>query len=254
MYISSVCIELGYFIIGLVFGSFATMASHRLVHGGSFYTRSKCPKCNHKLGIRDLFPLFSYLFQNGKCRYCRKKISIRYPLTELITGLAFFVIATRYGDLTVFAILLCAISLALIIMIVTDFEAYIIPDQIQVSLLILGVLFSYYKGFSLLQVIFMPMILLAFALLLKYGFMLFMKKDGLGLGDVKFFAVSGLYLIPDAVASFFFLSGIIGVLTAIVWRLMKKGDVFPFGPSLAMALYLLIVFPRTMNISNYLFN
>lgn len=254
MHISPVWIELGYFILGLVFGSFATMASHRLVHGGSFYTRSKCPKCRHKLGINDLIPLFSYLFQSGKCRYCKKKISIRYPITELVTGAAFFVIAARYGDLPIFAVLLCAISLALIIMIVTDFEAYIIPDQIQLALLILGVLFSYYKGFGLLQVIFMPIILLVFALILKYGFKVFMRKDGLGLGDVKFFAVSGLYLTPEFVSSFFFLSGIIGVLTAIVWKLMKKGDVFPFGPSLAMALYLLIVFPKTMNVSNYLFN
>jgi len=253
MYIAPAVIELCYFIVGLVFGSFATMASYRLVHGGSFFTRSKCPNCKHKLNVPDLFPILSYFVQKGKCRYCKKKIAFRYPLIEFVTGLAFFVIATRYGDIPVFAMLLCAISLMLIIMIVTDFEEYIIPDQIQIALLVLGVLFGYYKGYALIHMIAMPTILLAFALALKYGFKILMRKDGLGLGDVKFFAIAGLYLTPEAVSSFFFLSGLIGIGTALVWRLMKKGELFPFGPSLALSLFVIIVFPKAGHISNFLF-
>ena len=79
-----------------------------------------------------------------------------------------------------------------------------------------------------------------------------MKKDGLGMGDVKFFAVAGLYLTPESASAFFLLSGLIGILTAIVWRLLKKGEVFPFGPSLAIALYIIIVFPKAVNIANFL--
>lgn len=247
-----IAVEIFFFLLGLIFGSFATMASYRLIHGGSFFTRSKCPKCKHQLGVKDLFPLFSYLVQGGKCRYCQKKISRRYPLTEFVTGTAFFLIATQYGDIPVFAALLCAITLAFIIMIVTDFEEYIIPDEIQISLAILGVLFSYYKGYSLMQIILMPILLLSMALLLKYGFKFLMKKDGLGMGDVKFFAVAGLYLTPESASAFFLLSGLIGILTAIVWRLLKKGEVFPFGPSLAIALYIIIVFPKAVNIANFL--
>lgn len=252
MYTNSLMLEVFFFLTGLILGSFATMASYRLIHGGSFFTRSQCPKCKHKLGFFDLFPLFSYVLQKGKCRYCHKKISKRYPLTELATGAAFFIIATQYGEIPLFATLLCAVALAFIIMIVTDFEEYIIPDEIQISLAILGVLYGYYKGYAMIQMLVMPLICLGIALMLKYGFKLFMKKDGLGMGDVKFFAVAGLYLTPDSLSAFFLMSGLIGVVTAIMWKVLKKGEVFPFGPSLAMALYVLLVFPKSAHIANFL--
>ncbi len=252
MIVNSFITECFYFLLGLIFGSFATMASYRLVHGGNFFSRSYCPKCNHKLGVKDLFPLFSFLFQKGKCRYCKTKISIRYPVIEMVTGLLFFVIATRYGEVPVFAALLCMISLSLVIMIVTDFEDYIIPDEIQISLIVLGVLYAYSQDYSFAHIIFLPTILLAFSLALKYGFKALVKKDGLGLGDVKFIAVSGLYLTPESVSAFFFLSGLIGIATAMVWRLLKRGELFPFGPSLAVALYIIIVFPNAVNIAKFL--
>jgi len=246
--------EFFYFVMGLIFGSFATMASHRLLHGGSFLTRSNCPKCKHKLGFKDLFPVFSYLVQSGKCRYCKVKISFRYPAIEFVTGLTFFLVAVRYGDIPVFAILLCAIALALIIMIVTDFEGYIIPDEIQIALLVLGFAYGYFIGYTLMQMIFMPVMCLTLALLLKYGAIFFLKKDGLGFGDVKFFAVAGLYLTPEQVSGFFLISGIIGIITSIFWRIMNKGEIFPFGPSLAIALFSVLLFPRAADIANFLMN
>lgn len=246
--------EIAYFLIGLIFGSFATMASWRLLHGGSFLTRSKCPKCKHKLGVKDLFPLFSFIIQNGKCRYCKNKISLRYPATELATGIAFFVIATRFADIPIFCMLLCAMALCLIIMIVTDFEEYIIPDEIQVALTVIGIFYTFYIDYTLMQVIIMPMVCGGIALLLKYGFKFFMKKDGLGMGDVKFFAVAGIYLPPEAVAGFFLVSGLCGILVSLAWKVLKKGDLFPFGPALAIALYIMAVFPDSADIANFLLN
>lgn len=78
------------FIIGIYFGSFYTLAIYRIPKGENItYKHSYCPKCNHKLGIFDLVPIFSYIFLKGKCRYCKNPIGIRYFLLEFLTGIVF---------------------------------------------------------------------------------------------------------------------------------------------------------------------
>lgn len=78
------------FIIGALFGSFYTLATYRIPrHQDITHTRSYCPKCNHKLGFFDMFPIFSYIFLGGKCRYCKNKISPRYLILEVFSGLIF---------------------------------------------------------------------------------------------------------------------------------------------------------------------
>lgn len=78
------------FIMGTYFGSFFTLATYRLPIGQDItHKHSYCPSCNHKLGILDLIPVFSYLFLQGKCRYCKKRIGTRYVLFEIVTGVFF---------------------------------------------------------------------------------------------------------------------------------------------------------------------
>ena len=82
------------FITGIYFGSFFTLATYRLPKKENItHKHSYCPNCNHKLGVFDLVPIFSYLFLRGKCRYCGKKIGIRYFLFELLTGIVFVLFA-----------------------------------------------------------------------------------------------------------------------------------------------------------------
>ncbi len=82
------------FLIGIVFGSFYTLAVYRIPKGQDItHTRSYCPKCNHKLSFLDLIPVFSYIFLGGKCRYCKEKIRPRYFIIELISGICFVAIA-----------------------------------------------------------------------------------------------------------------------------------------------------------------
>src|SRR3972149_2183646 len=81
-----------FFIIGTAVGSFLNVLAYRTVHGGCiFFGSSICPKCKHKLGPADLAPIVSFLLLNGRCRYCSKKISLQYPLVELISGVLFAV-------------------------------------------------------------------------------------------------------------------------------------------------------------------
>ena len=78
------------FIIGIYFGSFYTLAIYRIPKGEDIiYKHSYCPNCNHKLGIFDLIPIFSYIFLKGRCRYCKNQIGIRYFLLEFLTGIVF---------------------------------------------------------------------------------------------------------------------------------------------------------------------
>ena len=82
------------FIIGALFGSFYTLALYRIPKRQDItHTHSYCPNCGHKLGILDLFPIFSYIFLKGKCRYCGQKIKPRYLIIEILSGLLFILIA-----------------------------------------------------------------------------------------------------------------------------------------------------------------
>lgn len=82
------------FIIGTLFGSFSTLAVYRLpLHEDITHKRSYCPNCNHKLSFWDMFPILSYIFLGGKCRYCKQKIRIRYLLLEVLTGIVFLLFA-----------------------------------------------------------------------------------------------------------------------------------------------------------------
>mgnify|MGYP004454290327 FL=1 len=86
------------FMIGITFGSFYTLAVYRIPKGQDIvHTHSYCPKCNHKLNIFDLIPIFSYIFLGGKCRYCKQKIRPRYLILEATSGLFFVVMAILMG-------------------------------------------------------------------------------------------------------------------------------------------------------------
>lgn len=86
------------FIIGSLFGSFYTLAVYRIPKRQDItHTHSYCPNCNHKLGLLDLFPIFSYIFLGGKCRYCKEKIRPRYLILEVLSGSLFVVIAYFMG-------------------------------------------------------------------------------------------------------------------------------------------------------------
>lgn len=82
------------FIMGTVFGSFFTLATYRIPRNQDItHTHSYCPNCSHKLGFLDLIPVFSYIFLLGKCRYCKEKISPRYLIIELLSGVTFVLVA-----------------------------------------------------------------------------------------------------------------------------------------------------------------
>lgn len=229
-------------LLGACLGSFATMLIHRLPREEEIIrTPSHCPKCNTKLKLPQLIPLFSYLRQRGKCHACRKKINPRYFWIELICACLFMLIGGIYGC-SALSFVLCLIALCLVILTAIDLEWMIIPDEMQIALGLLAALHLWLTGKSWLTAVELAILGAGLGLFLRWLMFVWKKREGLGWGDVKFLAVAGLYLDWQLLAPFCFLSGVMGICTAALAKRTQEGH-FAFGPALALALLLCILFP-----------
>ena len=133
-------LALYFFILGLVMGSFLNVVVDRVSKGQSIlYPPSHCPHCRHRLAWYDLIPLISYIQLGGKCRYCKEKISLFYPLLELVTGIAFVI--AYYAALStgiLYIVYLLLMTSVFIVVFFTDYKYGLIPFYV----VIFGVLIS----------------------------------------------------------------------------------------------------------------
>ncbi len=230
--------------LGACFGSFITAASWRLPRNQDAITgSSRCPKCGTKLGFFDLFPILSWFFSGGKCRHCKARISPRYVLTEIITALLFLFLYEKFG-LNAHFIILALLATAMLILIISDFETYIIPDSTTIAALILALIYHYLYSESWIDYILGFVACLIVALVLRYGFYIIRKREGLGMGDVKFLPVAGLWIGLTALPLYFVIAGVLGIITGLLWKLIFKNPEYPFGPALAAGMFLLVLFPQ----------
>ncbi|TAN51476.1 MAG: prepilin peptidase [Rhodospirillales bacterium] len=225
-------------LYGLATGSLAGALSYRLPRRQPvIFDRSRCPSCNATLSAVDLIPVFTWLFTKGRCRHCGAKVSARYPLIELtVTGL--FLLSLALAPNLWAAVCLAFLGAGLVVLVVADLEMRLLPDPIQLGLALLAVGWRAATGGDWAQMLIGGVAGLGTALLLRWGFFLIRKRQGLGLGDVKFLGVAGLWLGLDGLPLFCFTAGVLGVLFGLAWRALGHGKVFPFGPSLAVSLFL----------------
>lgn len=232
--------------LGAVFGSFLNCAAWRIAHGESFLRgHSRCPKCGHALGARDLVPVLSWLFQKGRCRYCGDKISIRYPLTELFFAMLTLLCLLRF-DLTVLCLrnwifLCCLFCLSLV-----DLESYTIPDGCLLTALAAWLLALVFLRPGWGEIVRSLLAGLAFGggiLLLSLAMDKILGKESLGGGDVKLFAVIGLYLRFTGTLFTVLLACVLGLLFAAVLNGRgEKGRPIPFGPSISLAAAFMLLY------------
>lgn len=230
------------FIFGLVFGSFYNVVGLRLSKGESIvFPSSHCMNCNHRLHFFDLIPLFSYLFLKGKCRYCSKHISIKYPLFELLTAILFCLSYLKFGYSieTIISIILCSM---LVIITVSDLDSYIIPDSVLIicSILIFGLYFYEYKTIPLNNLL-NGVASFIFMFLIKMLGNFILKKESMGDGDIKLMAVVGVVIgFKKAILSLF-LASYLGLPYAIYIMVKKNvNHELPFGPFLSLASLILL--------------
>jgi leader peptidase (prepilin peptidase)/N-methyltransferase len=221
------------FILGLAFGSFLNVLIHRLPLGESpFSGRSKCPHCGKVIRSYDNIPLLSFLILRGRCRDCGAGISHRYPLIELVCGLAAAANFQLYGPGIVFlwstTFLFLLLALGMI-----DGKHYILPDEITFTGIVLGVGFSLAAGpVSLREAILGSVIGGGFLLLVAWVGGLIAKKEVMGIGDVKMMAMIGAYLGWRGALLTIFLGSLLGTLVFGPISLRRKVLV-PFGVFLA---------------------
>jgi len=253
------------FILGTCIGSFLNSVIYRIWEEKSFLRgRSFCPKCKHTLGFADLVPIFSFLSLRGKCRYCKEKISLQYPLIELITGLLFVFVVDfiflnpelfpSFSQSVIAALFYWFFVSILVIVFIYDLKHYLIPDGV----VYLGILGAF--GLNLIQdFLFNHSTIQYFSTLFTFkglisgilasGFflaiVLFSRGKWMGLGDVKFAFFMGMLLKLSAVLLGLFLAFFIGAIIGIgivLFGKKKFKDEIPFGPFLVTGTFFALFF------------
>ena len=235
------------FIFGLIVGSFLNVCIYRLPKGLSIaFPGSFCPACKTKIKFYDNIPVLSYLLLGGKCRICKEKISPRYLLVEIITGILFLMVA-RFLNSDIFSAsfyFYAAFVSFLVLASFVDIETGLIPEIPAYATLVAGLalglvlenffsaLLGAISGFS-------------FLFLISYFGKLYYKKEVLGEGDIILGAVFGSFLGPEKLFIALmagYLAGAIFSLIAVAFRIKKMDDYIPFGPFLSFGALLALFF------------
>ncbi|MDF2909131.1 MAG: prepilin peptidase [Sporolactobacillus laevolacticus] len=231
----SILIDTYVALFGVVLGSFFNVVGYRILNNESIlFPRSHCPHCKQAIRAYDLIPIISYLFLKGKCRKCRHRISLIYPVVEASTGILFlctFLRATTLEDLIAQWLLITLLMITL----VTDLNKMIIPNQLILSFFIIFVLFRLVIPLtpwwdSILASTLICIFLTIFASI---------SKGGIGGGDIKLLTVVGILLgtkqlIIGLILAF--LSGALICGSARILKLLKKDQLIPFVPFIAIGL------------------
>ena len=231
------------FLFGIVIGSFMNVCIYRIPKQEEIVkTRSHCMSCGYVLKWYDLIPLFSYIFLGGKCRKCKTKLSVQYPLIEAANGLAWVAIVLING-VNVESLLYCLLTSALITLSVIDFRTYEIPLGINIFILALGLVriitdfsnwMSYLIGFFCVSV---------FLTIIYYA----TKGRGIGGGDIKLMAVCGLVLGWKLTVLSFFTGCILGAIIHLLrMRISGEGHVLAMGPYLSMGIVVAMLWGNQM--------
>lgn len=245
--ISSLFLESVFFVIGLCFGSFANVCIYRVPRGISIIApRSFCPKCQRMLNWYELIPLFSFVFLKGKCRTCSARISARYPIVELMSGLAILFLFMRGGP-AVGTLVHSVFFLLLLIVGFIDWTNLVIPNDLIIVGLVCGVILFSFRSIDVL----LTALLSAFFA----GAVLFsiravgntvLKKEAMGMGDVKLAVLIGFYLgIENTVIAVWFASvlGVLFWLFVYFHRGASRDERIPLGSLMALTSFLLSIVP-----------
>ena len=200
--------------------------------------RSRCPNCKITIRALDNIPVLSFILLGGKCRNCQQSISYRYPAIEIFTAVISVMVAWRFGlsPQVVFALIL---TWALICLSVIDFDHQLLPDDISLPLLWLGILCNYFGLFTDIYSSVLGAIIgyLLFWFIFK-GFKMLTGKVGMGYGDFKLLAMLGAWMGWQSLLLIILIASLAGSIIGIILILTKRQDgskPIPFGPYLAIA-------------------
>ena len=199
---------------------------------------STCPSCQHKIRFYENIPVISWLFLRGKCSQCQEKISLRYPIVELATALLSVVIAAHFG-VSLTTLLLLVLTWGLICLTLIDLDHMLLPDQITLPLLWLGLLVNINGAIVPLNEAVIGAVAGYMSLFsIFWLFKLITGKEGMGHGDFKLVALFGAWmgwqLLPLLILMASAVGAIIGI-SLMVFKNHQREQAIPFGPYLAVA-------------------
>lgn len=230
------------FILGLIIGSFINVCVYRIPREESIsYPPSTCTTCGSRIKIYDLIPVVSYIMLKGRCRKCKEKISIRYPITELLTGILFLFIYLKFGnsyDTIKNIVLVVFVEIIAII----DFDTMEVYSSITYTAMAIGVL-----NIIIEKIVFHMHILtylLGAAIPAAFIYIINKFSKGFGGGDIDVFIIIGLFLGANLSGLTLFFSIIIGAASAIILVISKKlskKDAMPFVPYIFAAMLITLL-------------
>ncbi len=233
------------FIVGLCIGSFLNVCIYRIPREeGIVLPPSHCTNCNNRLIWKDLIPIASYLFLKGQCRYCKEKISSRYAIMELITGISYVLVFIKYGFSLYSLKYLILISLLIVISLI-DIDTMNIYFKTTVFGVLCGVIIlaieGINSGYGVYNYLYyflggiIPAIIITLIILITRG---------MGWGDVEIFFICGLFLGVKLSIVMMFLSFVIGAIISLFLLCTKRKtrkDPIPFGPFIALGAFFAIL-------------
>jgi len=229
---------IAFYIFGTLIGSFLNVCIYRIPRGEDIVvTRSHCMSCGYQLKWYDLIPLLSYVVLRGKCRKCHTKLSIQYPIIELINGVVYVAIYTAIGN-KIDTILYCLLASALIVLSLIDWKTYEIPFGINIFIGILGIIkviidhehwYLYIGGFFSVSLFLLLLLVLT-------------RGQAMGGGDVKLMAATGL-LLGWKLNLLSFMIGCIAASIIHLLRMKIQGEShrLAFGPYLALGVMISVL-------------
>jgi leader peptidase (prepilin peptidase)/N-methyltransferase len=211
---------------------------------------SRCPHCGHKIKPWENIPVVRYLFLKGKCSGCKTSISARYPVIELISGLvSVFMVYTFGANWAGLAALV--LGWALIALIMIDLDTFLLPDDITLPLLWLGLISNSFGLFTTLSSALWGAIIGYVALWSIYKlFKLLTGKEGMGYGDFKLLAALGAWMGWQMLPQIILISSLVGAVIGVGMILLRghnKNIPIPFGPYLAIAGWIAFIWGDTIN-------
>lgn len=211
---------------------------------GIVASRSQCPSCDHTIHAWENIPLISYTLLRGKCSHCKTKISIRYPVVELLTALLFLIVVWRFGPspqalagllLTSFLVALAGI----------DLDHQLLPDNLTIPLMWAGIIVSFWSVYTDLASSVIGAITGYFALWLVYHlFRLATGKEGMGYGDFKLMAALGAWFGWQILPLVILLASVVGAISGLLLMglgVIKRENPIPFGPFIAAAGWIALI-------------
>ena len=217
------------FILGSCIGSFILCQAYRIIHHENWWSgRSHCDSCGHTLTILDLFPIVSYIFLHGRCRYCHKKIGKTSLLVEVGLGSLFTVYLAYYGRLDLHLFGTYGLFAVLLGLSIVDMQSYEIPD----GYILFGVICWLFTHLSTILSDIVGAVLIAGSILLLVFIMdKVMKKETMGGGDIKLYFLVTLFLGGYVGLLNVILSCIVGLLFVLI----RREEKIPFGPSISIS-------------------